>query len=71
MVTGKTFPCLQSSFISVNLSCFEKKPLVYRDNQSVLFEDDVADELVSEHRCLKLENTRCIALQLDHLLLHL
>ena len=45
--------------------------MVYLDDKSVLFEDDVAGELASEHHCLKLENIRRIAVQLDHLLLHL
>ena len=45
--------------------------MVYLDDKSALFEDDVAGELASENHCLKLENIRRIAIQLDHLLLHL
>ena len=30
--------------------------MVYPDDWSVLFEDDVASELVSENRCLKFES---------------
>ena len=33
----------------MNLSCFEKMPMVYPDDWSVLFKDDVASKLASEN----------------------
>ena len=45
--------------------------MVYFDDKNALFEDDVAGESVVEHCCLKFENIRRIAAQLDDLPSHL
>ena len=40
----------------------------YLDGQGVLFEDDVASDLVSKRRCSDFQNISHIVVQLDHLL---